>query len=294
MTTYLLDPDARLDFTFDWTDWLATGETITAHTVTATTGVTIDGAPTESSGIVTVWLKDGVLGERAQVTCHITTSAGRRTDRTFDVLVQEEGAPSPSDLDLIGARGLVSVYTYRLVTSDTVSGVSAVAEALDDALALIEERLDRTLPHGVHTETLRVSSTGMVYPKASPVTAVSIPAVSASSIQGAGVLVGLVDLYPVVNWSDATPAVATVTYEGGYTIDGATGTTKLPVKLRNAICRTAYNALHAAPLVGVPAGATSVHVGDAGFSGNVLRALDPLDDGILRDIRGYRRQFVAG
>lgn len=218
----------------------------------------------------------------------VTTS----DDASFTVL-DEYGLPVTAPATVIGASGLVSMHIYQMVTTDRTSGVSAVVEALNDALTLIEERLDRTLPHGEHTETLRVSSTGMVYPKGSPITAVSDPAVSATSIQGAGVLVGSVDLYPAVNWSDSLPAAVTLTYTGGYTIDGAGGTTKLPIKLRNAICRAAYNVLHATPLVGVPAGATSVHVGDAGFSGKTLRTLDPLDDGILRDIHGYRRQHVG-
>lgn len=193
------------------------------------------------------------------------------------------------------AGGLVYVATYRTVTGDTTTPSAQVETALDDALTLIQERLNgRVLPHGTYTETLRLSRSGVVYPGASPVVSVSDPSVAASSIQGAGVYVGLFDSLPLTDWSATIPPQVTMTYVGGYTIDGASGTTKLPTTLRNAICRAAYNVLHLSPLVGVPAGATSVHVGDAGFSGKTLRSLDPLDDGILRDIHGYRRQSVVG
>jgi hypothetical protein len=87
--TFFLDPDARLDYTFDWTDWLDTDETITDFTVTAGTGITIDGDPTEADGVVTVWLTDGTEGTNAAVTCHVVTSAGRQDDRTFRVRVQQ-------------------------------------------------------------------------------------------------------------------------------------------------------------------------------------------------------------
>lgn len=83
---YVLDPQARLDFAFDWTEWLAAGETITAFTTTADTGVTVDSS-SQTGGLVTVWLTDGVLGSTARVTCHVTTSAGRADDRSITVRV---------------------------------------------------------------------------------------------------------------------------------------------------------------------------------------------------------------
>ena len=57
----LKDPSAVLDYVFDWTEWLATGETITDHTITADTGITVDSS-TEDAGKVTVWLSGGTAG----------------------------------------------------------------------------------------------------------------------------------------------------------------------------------------------------------------------------------------
>jgi hypothetical protein len=89
MARYLQDPDATLDYSIDWSDWLADAETISSFTVVASTGVTVTTpTPSQSAGIVTVWLTAGVAGSTATVTCHIVTSAGRTDDREFQVLVR--------------------------------------------------------------------------------------------------------------------------------------------------------------------------------------------------------------
>ena len=82
----LKDPSAVLDYVFDWTEWLATGETITDHTITADTGITVDSS-TEGDGKVTVWLSGGTAGKNYKVACKITTSAGRTDERTIWIKV---------------------------------------------------------------------------------------------------------------------------------------------------------------------------------------------------------------
>ena len=84
----LKDPSAVLDYVFDWTEWLATGETITDHTITADTGITVDSS-TESDGKVIVWLLGGTAGINYKVACLITTSAGRTDERTIWIKVVE-------------------------------------------------------------------------------------------------------------------------------------------------------------------------------------------------------------
>lgn len=76
-----LDPDADLDYKFDWSTWLADSETIASHTVVASTGITAYN-DSESAGVVTVWVKNATAGFQ-RVTCHIVTSAGRKDDRTI-------------------------------------------------------------------------------------------------------------------------------------------------------------------------------------------------------------------
>lgn len=87
---FIKDPSATLDYVFDFTPWLATGETITAATVAAPVGITVapTGFPTVVAATsVTVWLAGGTEGVRYAVTVHITTSAGRQDDRTINVRV---------------------------------------------------------------------------------------------------------------------------------------------------------------------------------------------------------------
>ena len=82
----LKDPSAVLDYAFDWTGWLAAGETIVGHTITADTGITVDSS-TELDGKVTVWLSGGTAGKNYKVACKITTSAGRTDERTLWIRV---------------------------------------------------------------------------------------------------------------------------------------------------------------------------------------------------------------
>ncbi len=84
----LKDPSAILDYVFDWTEWLATGETITDHTITADTGITVDSS-TEDAGKVTVWLSGGTAGINYKVACLVETSAGRTDERTLWIRVVE-------------------------------------------------------------------------------------------------------------------------------------------------------------------------------------------------------------
>ena len=88
-STFTKDPDAVLDYAFDWaTNWLATGETISSETVTASTGLTVV-STTENAGTVTTWLSGGTASTAYTVTCQIVTSAGRTDDRSIIVVVQE-------------------------------------------------------------------------------------------------------------------------------------------------------------------------------------------------------------
>jgi hypothetical protein len=82
------DPSAVLDWMFDWSDWLASGETISDHTITVDSGITNDSS-TEDAGKVTVWLSGGTAGENYKVACLIETSAGRKDERTIWIKVVE-------------------------------------------------------------------------------------------------------------------------------------------------------------------------------------------------------------
>ena len=78
--------DAILDYVMNWTDWLSTGETITAHTVTVGTGLTKQ-SDSQTASAVTVWLTGGTKGVSYLVTIEIVTSQGRTDSRSFRVRV---------------------------------------------------------------------------------------------------------------------------------------------------------------------------------------------------------------
>ena len=80
------DPQARLDYGWDWTLWLQTGETITSHTVTAT-NVTVESSAVVGSQTV-AWVSGGTKG-KATLTFHIVTDAGREDDRTLSLYVAD-------------------------------------------------------------------------------------------------------------------------------------------------------------------------------------------------------------
>jgi len=84
------DPQARLDYGWDWASWLGDGETITAHTVTASGA---GGVVVESSAViggqVVAWISGGVVARQSSVTVHIVTSEGRADDRTLRLDVKE-------------------------------------------------------------------------------------------------------------------------------------------------------------------------------------------------------------
>lgn len=97
---FLKDPDATLDYKFDWkaltngngnSNWLASGETIEAtYTITAETGITVDSdSRTDTNTSVTAWLSGGTAGVDYEVVCYIETSAGREDERTMVIQVRD-------------------------------------------------------------------------------------------------------------------------------------------------------------------------------------------------------------
>ena len=85
---YLKDPDAVLDYGFDWSDWLADGETISTSTWTIPTGLTED-SETETTTATKVWLSGGTAGTDYTITNKIVTSDSRTDERSMTIRVQE-------------------------------------------------------------------------------------------------------------------------------------------------------------------------------------------------------------
>ncbi len=85
--TFAKDPDAVLDYSLDWSRWLA-GDEIAASEWIVAVGLTKASA-TNSPSKTTVWLSGGTAGQVYIVTNRITTAAGRTEDRSFTIRVEE-------------------------------------------------------------------------------------------------------------------------------------------------------------------------------------------------------------
>jgi hypothetical protein len=187
---------------------------------------------------------------------------------------------------------LVDVPTYRRICGDTATADATVVAALADAQALLEEALNRrgVLESATRTENCRVYNmqqtflfiSGLAYPAATPITAVSSPAgvtFTGSEIRG---ITGVVfDL--VTDYVNEFP-IATITYTGGYTL------ATLPSTLLRALC------LAARELVREPtaaaSGAQSIRVGDLAVTYSGPQTPSAAVDAILQDpaVQKYKRR----
>ena len=82
------DPQATLDYRFDWAAWLTT-DTISTVTWTVPAGIT-QTAATNTTTTATIWLSGGAVGTRYAIACKITTTAGRIDERSLIVSVQQK------------------------------------------------------------------------------------------------------------------------------------------------------------------------------------------------------------
>lgn len=192
---------------------------------------------------------------------------------------------------------IATVEYYRVVTGDVTTAASAVSANLLEAEGMLDDALHRKLAYGEYTETLPLLEQGRVHPSAVPVLSVTGDAVIGEN--GWSVY----ELYPDERggfpvliddpwrpWSDSP--FATITYVGGYTDATA------PPTLKRSVCRLAYALTTPASTSpgGVPAGATSVRLGDAQVTfadpvdgdGATVDALVP---GLWRQVRGYKHRL---
>ena len=97
--TYIMprkDVDAKLDYLFDWSDWLEEGEIILNRVVTVSDNSVLE-AHTEDAGKITVWISGGVVGEWITASCRISTQLdtqsgeeiARIDERTIKIHVEE-------------------------------------------------------------------------------------------------------------------------------------------------------------------------------------------------------------
>lgn len=88
MTTFIKDPDERLDYTMDWDvlDYLAAGETIATSAWSVPAGITQYGTASNTTTTATIWLEGGTHGQEYIVSNLITTSASRKAERSIKIV----------------------------------------------------------------------------------------------------------------------------------------------------------------------------------------------------------------
>lgn len=89
ITPFIQDPDAVLDYPFDWSTYLA-GDTIQSSTFVADDNdIVIESDAILDTEHTVVWLSGGTKGKRYAITNHVLTTGGREDDWTIYVLVRE-------------------------------------------------------------------------------------------------------------------------------------------------------------------------------------------------------------
>jgi len=93
------DPQAKLDYTMDWSDWLPSGDPLQSaewrvSTVTNDTANVIIHSNTTSgiTGLSTAIISGGSAGNTYTVTCRITTTNGLIDERYFRLSVRDRSA----------------------------------------------------------------------------------------------------------------------------------------------------------------------------------------------------------
>lgn len=79
---YVHAPLSNLDYGFDWTAWLASGETISSSVWVASSGITLT-SPQVVAGVVSTFASGGEVGKVYTLTNTITTSVGRVDSRAL-------------------------------------------------------------------------------------------------------------------------------------------------------------------------------------------------------------------
>jgi len=82
------DPEALLDYTIDWSDWMETSDFIVDSTWIAPAGITID-HQVFTENRTTVWISGGTSGESYDLINRITTNDGREDERDLTIYVRE-------------------------------------------------------------------------------------------------------------------------------------------------------------------------------------------------------------
>ena len=84
------DPDAVLDYSIDWSDWLTGSEVIATSTWTVPSGITKD-SDSNNDTLTVIWLSGGTAGVTYRLVNHIKTDSSpvREEDRSISIYILE-------------------------------------------------------------------------------------------------------------------------------------------------------------------------------------------------------------
>lgn len=155
---------------------------------------------------------------------------------------------------------LVTYARYRVITGDTTSAATAVTAAIDDAQALLEERLQRELAQGERIERMYPDSNGRLYPHVTPIVTPPTGLLADGDIlYSTGPFRTVPDFIFEGNWVD-------LTYTGGYLERTANpnAANRLPEHVERDLALTAYVLVNRSlPAALIPVGASMARLGDA-------------------------------
>lgn len=83
MNRFIKDPQAKLDYEIDWSNWLDVDETVATSAWAVVAGDVVIEQTSVGPSSTVVWVSGGTLNTNAQVTCHVVTSEDREDDRTL-------------------------------------------------------------------------------------------------------------------------------------------------------------------------------------------------------------------
>ena len=86
--TFEKQPSENLDYDFDFSKWVPTGDTISSSVVTADSGITL-GTKVNSDTNVKQFISGGTDDEQYKITCKITTAGGRTKEVDIRIAVRE-------------------------------------------------------------------------------------------------------------------------------------------------------------------------------------------------------------
>lgn len=88
---YKHDPEAVLDYSFDWNSWLSAEEKISSYEIEATDPLVVS-STLQTEGFCSAWIAVNPLATVpacGRVTCTITTTYGRTDARSMQLEVQD-------------------------------------------------------------------------------------------------------------------------------------------------------------------------------------------------------------